>query len=52
MRITIIGSGYVGLALARHWRREGQHQISLLEDQIAGTLAPGVWPARVIGMIG
>ena len=35
MRITIIGSGYVGLALARHWRREGQHQISLTTTRAA-----------------
>ena len=29
MRITVIGSGFVGRALARHWRRGGQHQITL-----------------------
>jgi cupin fold WbuC family metalloprotein len=29
MRITVIGSGFVGLALARHWRQGGQHRITL-----------------------
>lgn len=29
MRITVIGSGFVGLALARHWRRSGEHRITL-----------------------
>lgn len=29
MRITIVGCGYVGSALARHWSRAGQHRLTL-----------------------
>jgi nucleoside-diphosphate-sugar epimerase len=29
MRITILGCGYVGTALARHWRQQGHHQLQL-----------------------
>ena len=29
MRITIVGSGYIGLALARHWRRHGDIELTL-----------------------
>jgi cupin fold WbuC family metalloprotein len=29
MQITVVGSGFIGLALARHWRTSGQHRITL-----------------------
>ena len=29
MRITIVGSGYIGLALARHWREQGGVDLTL-----------------------
>ena len=42
MRITIVGSGYIGLALARHWRQQGGMQLTLTttrEERLA-ELAP------------
>jgi cupin fold WbuC family metalloprotein len=29
MQITVVGSGFIGLALARHWRASGEHHITL-----------------------
>ncbi|MEY2645322.1 MAG: hypothetical protein RLZZ611_1971 [Cyanobacteriota bacterium] len=35
MRITIVGSGYIGLALARHWRQQGGVDLTLTTTSAA-----------------
>ncbi len=48
MRITIIGCGRLGLALARQWRQEGLHRLTLTTTRESRLTALQPWGHRVL----